>query len=309
MRLLRSPGAAPSWRSWGGAGLVLLSCFAIQSSAALSSRLFDDLGVLRVAGLRQLVGAVALLLLIRPRLTGRSRQEWLAVLVLGSSMAFMNVAFYAAVDRLPLGVASTLIYLGPFVLAALHTPRGPQLVLPLLALVGVALVSRPTGDVTVAGVAVGLASAAALATYTLASRHVGQVTKGLDGLALAVGVSALCLLPASGTALAELPAGSWDRSTVITVLYLGLAGVAFAFACDLAALRLLPARVVATLFALDPVVGALLGAAVLSEEIGLLTGLGIALVAAAGGAVTAVANRPSSQAGGIPAPVPDRSTS
>lgn len=292
---------APSWRGWGGAGLVLLSCFAIQSSAALSSRLFDDLGVLRVAGLRQLVGAVALLLLIRPRLTGRSRQEWLAVVVLGSSMAFMNVAFYAAVDRLPLGVASTLIYLGPFVLAALHTPRGPQLALPLLALVGVALVSRPTGDVTVAGVGIGLASAAALATYTLASRHVGQVTRGLDGLALAVGFSALCLLPASAPALTDVPAGSWD-----VVLYLGLAGVAFAFACDLAALRLLPARVVATLFALDPVVGALLGAALLSQGIGLLTAVGIALVAVAGGAVTAVADRPSSQAGGIPAPVPDR---
>lgn len=292
-----------SWRGWGGAGLVLVSCFAIQSSAALSSRLFDDLGVLRVAGLRQLVGAVALLLLVRPRLRSRSRQEWLAVMVLGASMAVMNVAFYAAVDRLPLGVASTLIYLGPFVLAALHTPRGPQLALPLLALVGVALVSRPTGDVTVVGVAVGLASAAALATYTLASRHVGRVTTGLDGLALAVGFSALCLLPASVPAIGDVPAGSWD-----VVLYLGLAGVAFAFACDLAALRLLPARVVATLFALDPVVGALLGAALLSEDIGLLTGVGIALVAAAGAAVTAVANRPSSQAGGVPTTFAERPT-
>jgi inner membrane transporter RhtA len=266
--------------------LVVASSFAIQSSAAFSTRLFDELDPLRVAGLRQSVGALALLLLVRPRIRGRPRREWVAIAVLGVSMAGMNVAFYTAVDLLPLGVASTLIYLGPFALAASRTPRGPELALPAIALVGVALVSRPSGDVTLLGVLVGLGSAAGLAIYTLASRQVGRVTTGLDGLALAVGVSGLCLSPAAVVAVPDVPSGQWD-----IVLFLGLAGVAFAFTCDLAALRLLEARVVATLFALDPVIGVLLGAALLGQDLGALTVVGIGLVAASGAAVTALAQR------------------
>jgi inner membrane transporter RhtA len=269
-----------------GVVLVVVSCLAIESSAAFSARVDDALAPPRIAGLRQLVGAVVLLVLVRPRVRGRSRRAWGAIVGFGLTMALMNVAFYSAVELLPLGVAATLIYLGPFAVAAVHTPRGPQLALPVVALLGVALVSRPGGAVSATGLAVGLVSAVALGTYTLASRHVGRITDGLDGLALAVGVSGLSLTPLSLPALDEVPAGSWDL-----VLWMGLAGVALAFACDLAALRLLEARVVATLFALDPVVGALLGAVLLGQALGTVGVAGILLVAGAGAAVTALSSR------------------
>ena len=108
-----------------------------------------------VAAWRQAFGAVALLVCLRPRLRGRSRQEWGAVAALGAGIAAMNAAFYQAVELLPLGIAATLLYLGPFAVAVSRTQVGPRLLLPVSALVGVGLVSRPSGDAPPTGILVG----------------------------------------------------------------------------------------------------------------------------------------------------------
>jgi len=161
-------------RPLAGAALVVMSCAAVQSAAAVSSSLFDQLGVTAVVGLRQLVAAVFLGVVVRPRLTGRSRRQWVIVLVFGAAIAAMNLTFYHAVAVLPLGVAATLLYLGPFSLAAASIRRRWEIVLPVMALIGVALVSRPTGDVSAAGIIIGLGSAVALEGSVRRSRIFGS---------------------------------------------------------------------------------------------------------------------------------------
>jgi inner membrane transporter RhtA len=268
-------------RVLAGVALVLVSCSAVEGSAALGSTIFDDLNPAAVAAWRQAFGALTLLAFLRPRLTGRGPSEWTFIAALGVAIATMNVAFYQAVDRVPLGIAATLLYLGPFAVAVTQTQLNWRLIAPMLALIGVALVSRPTGGATAVGIVAGLTAAGALAGYTLFSQRLGR-DGGLDRLALAVTMSALILSP-----IAASSADSAGPSEWLVLLASGVFGVGLAFACDFVALKLAGARVVATLFALDPVIGALIGAGALSQNLAPLSVVGITLIVVAGAVTTA----------------------
>lgn len=266
--------------------LVIVSCTAVQGSAALSVPLFDVIDPAVAAAWRQVFGALVLLTILRPRLRGRTGKEWATVVALGVAIATMNVAFYQAADRLPLGIAATVLYLGPFAVAVAHTEFGWRLLLPVSALIGVVLVSRPNGDADTAGIAVGLVAASALAAYTVISHRLGR-DGGLDRLALAVTVSALILSPLSASSGNAVQPGQW-----LILVISGVVGVGVAFSCDFTALRLVGTRVVSTLFALDPVIGAVIGALVLSQLLTQQTTLGIVLIAVAGAVTTATRNKP-----------------
>jgi inner membrane transporter RhtA len=266
--------------------LVIVSCTAVQGSAALSVPLFDVIHPAAAAGWRQAFGALVLLSFLRPRLRGRSGAEWATIGALGAAIATMNVAFYQSADRLPLGIAATLLYLGPFAVAVAHTQTGWRLLLPVSALLGVVLVSRPNGDADAVGICLGLVAAGALATYTVTLRQLGR-DGGLDRVALAVTVSALILSPLSTSSAHVLQPPQWS-----ILVAAGVVGVGVAFSCDFTALKLAGVRVVSTLFALDPVIGAVIGAVVLSQNLTTQTVLGIAVIAVAG-AMTAARDKPS----------------
>lgn len=270
-----------------GALLVVASTASVQGSAALASGLFDRANPLAVTGLRQAFGALALILLLRPRLRGRSAAQWRSIGVLAVAMATMNSLYYLAVDVLPLGVAATLFYLGPFVLAARNTPRGPELLLPVVALGGVYLATRAGGPGTVGttGVLLGLAAGAALAAYTLASQKLGRA-QGLDSLTLAVAGSALLLLPASIPAVPGL-----RGSDVLVLVAVGAVGVTVTYGADFLALQISSVRLVSVLFALDPVMGVFIGAAFLAESLQTSALLGVAMVVVSGACVTAITAR------------------
>lgn len=264
-----------------GPVLVVISCLSVQSSAAISSLLFDTLSTPAVAGLRQLTAAAVLLALVRPRVRGWGRRGWTGIAVYGATMAGMNVSFYSAVDLLPLGVAATLLFLGPFTVAVSSVRSRMDALFPAAGLAGVVLVSQPGGNLAWTGVAWGTASALALATYTVFAQRVGQTSTGLDGLSLSVGISALLLLPYSAPAAADLQGPEW-----LIVGVSGTVGVALAFTLDFIAVKISGARVVATLFALDPAIGALVGVIALDESLSVPVAAGIGLIVAAGAGVT-----------------------
>jgi inner membrane transporter RhtA len=273
-----------------GAALVLVSCSAVEGSAAIASTLFDDMHPAVVAAWRQTFGALTLLVVLRPRLVNRPPREWARIAALGLAIAAMNIAFYQAVELAPLGIAATLLYLGAFAVAAVQTPRSWMLLVPTSALAGVALVSRPTGSATLPGIAFGLGAAGALAAYTVLAQRLGQ-DGGLDRLALAVGTSAVVLSPIAVWNAKTVPSADWP------ILGLsGAVGVGLAFACDFVALKLAGTRIVATFFAFDPVIGATIGALALSQALPLASVAGIVIVASAG-AVTAASNVDDQQVG------------
>ncbi|MFF2620256.1 EamA family transporter [Oerskovia jenensis] len=265
---------------------VLVGSLSIQLSAVLSSSLFTTVGVLGVSGLRMAIAAVVLLALARPSLRGRPPRAWAGIVLYGVAMAAMNVLFYNAVAHLPLGFAVTLEFLGPLAVAACGVARRRELALPALALLGVLLISGPGGEADLVGILFGLGAAVAFGAYTLLAGRVGQDTGGLDGLALSVAVGAVLLLPFSATAAPRVEAQGWGLLAASGVL-----GVALAFSLDFLAVRLSSTRVVGTLFAMDPVMGAIVGALALGQSITAAAITGILLVSAAGAATIWVAGR------------------
>lgn len=277
--------STPRSRALTATVCVLIGSAGIQVSAALAEGLFGRLPIPAVSGFRMTVAAAVLLLLTRPRLRGRTRSAWLGIVLYGVAMAAMNVLFYHAVQRVPLGVAVTLEFCGPLAVAAVGA-RGAQRLLPVLTLVGVALVAGPQGDLDPVGVLAGLGAAAAFGGYTVLAGRVGDDDSGLGGLALSVTVGAVLLAPFSVPSIPLV-----EGRDLLPLAASGLLGVAMAFSLDFLAVRLTSPRVAGTLFAVDPVMGALVGATLLGDRLtGWMLG-GIALVVASGAAVIWLSGR------------------
>ena len=135
-----------------GAGLVITGAGLVQWSAALVIPVFAAIGPPATSGWRFLSGAIVLLAFSRPRLRLWSREQWLGALILGVAMAFMNMCFYQAISRIPLGGAVAIEYLGPFLVAALGKRSWRHLVFVLLAGLGVVALARPGGTLNLLGI-------------------------------------------------------------------------------------------------------------------------------------------------------------
>lgn len=264
----------------GGLGLllVLIASSSVQVSAALSQTLFDHLSPFGVSGLRFAIAAACVLLVIRPRVRQRSRGEWVTILLYGSSIAAMNVCMYRALVHLPLGVAITLEFLGPFAVAVFASRKPRQAIYAVLGLVGVIVIARPSADLDLVGLVFGGLAAASLAAYVVVAERIGKRGGGASELALAFGIAAVLTSP---FAIASLPALRWSDAPILGVS--ALLGVVLAFTADFLAVKITGARTVAVMLSLDPVLAAIIGAVALGEHLDSLTVVGMVCVAVAGG--------------------------
>lgn len=164
------------------AGMVMVGSLGIQTSSSLSASLFGALGPIPVSSMRMLVAAIVILALTRPKLAGRSKGEWLGIVVYGLAMAAMNVCLYSAIDRIPMGVAVTLEFLGPCVVALAGSHHWREGLCAVVALVGVGLISfTPGGYFNPAGYLFALGSAVCFGLYTLFADRVGKAAPGSTG--------------------------------------------------------------------------------------------------------------------------------
>ncbi|MFC4554687.1 EamA family transporter [Georgenia faecalis] len=274
----------------GAVLLVLAAAGSTQFGAAVAALLFPRVGPLGVVTLRLALSAAILLVLFRPRLSGRSAADWRLVAAFGLALGGMNTAFYAAIDRIPLGAAVTLELLGPLALSVVAARRWTSLVWAGLALTGVVLLGG--GDVRgldPLGVLFALVAAALWAAYIVLSSRVGRRFARADGLALAMAVAAALSLPfglahAGGALLAP---GTLAAGATVAVL-----SSALPYSLEMAALRRLPAATFAVMMSLAPAIAALAGFLVLDQALGPVQLAAIALVAlASAGAVRAAGPR------------------
>src|SRR3954469_15344411 len=185
--------------------LVLVSIASVQCGSALARGLFDDLGAAGVTLLRLALASLLLLVVLRPRVRRWSRRAWRAAVLLGCVMAAMNLVFYLSIRTVPLGIAVTVEFLGPLLLAVAQTRRLLDLLWAALAAGGVALLGAHTGsDVPLSGLALALLAGLFWAGYILASAQVGRTLPGTDGLAIALAVGALLVLPFGASGAAEI---------------------------------------------------------------------------------------------------------
>ncbi|MEU1478134.1 EamA family transporter [Streptomyces sp. NPDC005760] len=273
-----SPGPRRSG-SLGPVGLVLAGGVSVQFGAALAVTLMPRAGALGVVTLRLLAAALVLLALCRPRLRGHSRTDWGTVVVFGLTLAAMNGLFYQAVDRISLGAAVTLEFLGPLALSVLASRRAVNTVWAALALAGVFLLGGGDfGDLDPAGVAFALGAGAMWAAYIVFSARTGRRFPQADGLALAMAIGALAFLPLG---IAESGTRLLDPVTVGLGAAVAVMSSVLPYTLELLALRTLPASTFAILMSLEPALAALAGFLILDQALSPLQALAVALVIAA----------------------------
>lgn len=264
---------APAW------SLAVAAIVIVQLGVALSPRLIDMVGPAGTGWLRLTAGGLMLLAIARPKLRNYSRADLRVALLLGVITGVMMVAFLGALDRLPLGTTVAIEFLGPLTVAAFRAHRRSALVWPALALAGVIALTEPwVGETDLLGVGLALIAGAGWGAYILLTQSVGDRFSGLDGLAITIPIAAVA------AAIPGIPQ-AWGHITLgAIVLSIGLAVIApvIPFALEVAALRRLSAATFGTLMALEPAVGTLWGAVLLSQFPNVLQLGGIVLVVAAG---------------------------
>lgn len=280
--------------------LVLVGIGSVQFGAGLAKTLFDEASPTELVWLRLATSALLLLAFARPRLSGRDRSDWMLVIGLGLSLAVMNWSIYQSFSRIPIGIAVTIEFIGPLVVAAVGFRRPRDLAWVGVAAVGVVLLGAERADLDLVGVLAALLAGASWAAYILMTVGTGRRWEGLDGLAVASGVAVVVLTPflllTSADALVDL-------RLVMLGAAIGLLSSVIPYSCEMVALRRLPPSLFGVLMSLEPAAAALAGLLVLGEQLALVqwTAIGCVIVASVGATRAAArAGRPA-----LTEPAPD----
>jgi inner membrane transporter RhtA len=251
----------------------------VQVGLALSIGLIEYIGVEGAAWLRLLWAGIILLVVVRPRPSAFTRSTFLMCVVLGLVTAGVTLLFMAAIDRIPLGTASALEFLGPLSVAVLLGSGRYRFVWPGLAAVGVVLLTEPwEGSIDALGVAYALGAAVCWACYILLTQRVGDGVEGVNGLAVSMGTAAVFSTLLVGPSV-------FPRLTPeILLVGIGLALLlpVIPFTLELMALRRLTTAAFGTLMSVEPGFAMLVGLIVLHQVPGAAGVVGMCLVVAAG---------------------------
>ncbi|WP_090824077.1 MULTISPECIES: DMT family transporter [unclassified Arthrobacter] len=277
----RAAGAKPSGKA-GGAATLVASALSNQLGAASGSLAFPVLGPVGVVAVRQLIAAVVLLPVVRPRLRELSWPQWWPVLLLALSFGTMNLALYSSIQRIGLGLAVTLEFLGPLAVALISSRQKSSALCAMAAAVGVVAITQPEASMDFPGIGFGLIAACSWAAYILLNRTVGQRIQGIEGTAAATGVSATLFLPVAVVIFINQPV---DGFSVLCAVGAGILASVLPYVADLMALRRVPANLFGVLMSINPVFAAIIGAVALRQDLAVGQWAGIGLIVAANATV------------------------
>lgn len=265
----------PLARAPSGA-LVIGAIASVQIGSAIATKLFGQVGPSGAVLLRLLFASIVLFGVWRPRLRGRTRRELLLAAVFGVVLALMNLSFYAAIDRIPLGIAVTIEFVGPLGVAVAGSRRPIDGLWVVLAAAGiVALTQGDAHGLNGLGVAFAVFAGGCWAAYILLNARVGRAFERGTGLTFAMCIAALVALPFGvadgGGHLVEL------RSLALGAV-VGMLSSAIPYSFEQEALRRIAPSVFGVLMSLEPAVAAVVGLIILGQSLGARAVAGIALV-------------------------------
>ncbi|MFF2776122.1 DMT family transporter [Streptomyces sp. NPDC058052] len=258
-----------------------------QIGASVAALAFGSIGPAGVVAIRQWVAAGVLVAVGRPRLRAFTAAQWRPVLGLAVAFAVMNLSLYSAIDRVGLGLAVTLEFLGPLTVALAGSRRRLDLGCALAAAAAVVVLTRPRPSTDYAGIALGLLAAVCWGSYILLNRTVGRRLPGLQGSAAAALVSGALYLPVGIVTLTQ------DRpqpTVLLCALTAGLLSSAVPFLADLLALRHVSAQLFGVFMSVNPVCAAVVGLVVLDQHLDPASWLAIVVIMAAN--TVALSTRP-----------------
>ncbi|NQV45263.1 MAG: EamA family transporter [Rhodospirillales bacterium] len=266
--------------------LLILSILAAHMGAAFAYFLFPMIGPLGTVSLRLAFSAVVLILITRPALASlRHRQSWM-ILVYGLLMAAMNSSFYSAIDRIPLGIAITVAFIGPLSISVLMSRRPLDFVWVALAVAGILLLTPDIGgSLDPVGLLLAAMDGICWSGLVLISPRIAKFAPGNTGLALGMSVAALTMLPIG---LSKVPIIMADPVILLYGFGIAMLSTTITFTLEYEALKRLSVRLYGLIISLEPATATILGAIILSQSIGLQGLLAIACVtlAATGATLT-----------------------
>ncbi|HWF49130.1 MAG TPA: EamA family transporter [Solirubrobacteraceae bacterium] len=276
MTATREPGLlarAPS------GGLMVGAIASVQFGSAIAATLFARVGPGGAVFLRLVSASVVLVAVWRPRVRGRTRRELVLAVAFGLVLAGMNLSFYTALHRIPLGIAVSIEFLGPLAVAVGGSRRPIDLLWVVLAGVGIAALTHGgTRHLSAVGIVFALIAGGLWAAYILLNARVGQAFEGGTGLALAMCIGSVVALPVG---VIDGGANLLEPRSLVLGAAVGMLSSAIPYSFELEALRRIAVNVFGVLMSLEPAMAALAGLIILGQGLSARALVGIALVVAA----------------------------
>jgi inner membrane transporter RhtA len=269
-------------------GLVVVGIATVQIGAAFATKLFDDLGPAGTVLLRVAFAAVILLAISRPSWRSHSAGDLRLAALFGLTLAFMNLSFYEALDHIHLGIAVTIEFLGPLAVVLAGTRSRLDLLWALFAATGVALLGGLSGA-NATGVFFALIAATCWATYILVNARVGRIFPGGQGLAIAMTIGVIPLIPFG---VADAGSDLFEPRLLAVGLAVAVLSSVIPYTVEVEALRRLKPSVFGVLMSLEPAVAALAGFILLGQDLSALDVVAMALVVTASIGATRHAREP-----------------
>jgi inner membrane transporter RhtA len=269
--------------------LVIGAIASVQFGSAVATTIFKDVGPGGAVLLRLVTATVVLCAVTRPSLAGRSRRQLALVVVFGLVLAAMNMTFYHALHRIPLGIAVTLEFVGPLGVAVLGSRRRLDLLWAALAIAGILALTR--GDshgLDALGVVLALIAGGCWAAYILINARVGQAFADTSGLALAMCVASIVSLPIG---IAEGGSKLITPHSLAIGAAVGILSSAIPYSLELESLRRIATHLFGVLMSLEPAFAAVAGLIVLGQALSARELLGMSLVVAASVGASLAARR------------------
>ena len=261
------------------AALVATGAFSVQFGAALATRLFHRVGPEGAVMLRLVMAAVLLAAVARPRFRSIGRADLGVAVSFGLVLAGMNLCFYEAIARIPLGVAVTIEFSGPLALALVGSRRWSDLLWAGLAGGGVALFSSGGGrHLDPAGIALAFLAGAGWIGYILLSKQTGRRFDARTGLGIAMVSGGLALLPVG---LAVGGAALFHPDVLLVGAAVAVLSSVLPYSLELIALRQVTPRAFGVLLSMDPAMATAAGFVVLGQHLTIREFVALILVSAA----------------------------
>ncbi|WP_206340217.1 EamA family transporter [Blastococcus litoris] len=273
MQTEAAPAQHPS--ALRGVAIMLGGASSSQVGAAVGAHAFGAVGPAGVVGVRQVVAAAVLMPVARPPLRRMTWSQWWPALLLAVVFGCMNLALYTAIDRLGLGLAVTLEFLGPLAVALAASRSRRDLLLAAAAAAGVYVLVLPGPSSDWVGIGIGALGGASWAAYIVLNRVAGARLPGLQAPALAALLCAVAYLP---VVVLLAVAGRFTWAALGFAVVAGLLSSVVPYAADLTALRFVPTRSFGVFMSVHPVLAALVGTVLLGQHLAAHEWSGIAVV-------------------------------
>ncbi|WP_293301286.1 EamA family transporter [Pedobacter sp. UBA4863] len=257
---------------------VLLAIVSVQGGAAIAKGIFPIMGPAGTVALRIGLSAIMLLAIHKPNFSKITTKQWKLVACYGLVLGAMNTAFYLSLSKIPLGLAVTLEFIGPLVLAISTSRKGLDLLWALLAALGIAFIAPWSGNnnnIDLIGAALALLAGAFWTAYIVIGGKLSQVMDGGKAVSIGLLVASIVAIPAG---IIEGNLLQLNFTTLLMGLGIALLSSAIPYTLEMNALKHIPAKTFSILMSLEPAVAAFCGLLFLHEQLSVYEWAAIALV-------------------------------